>query len=401
MATGTKGGTGTPERQRAPVAPKQGNPTGSPKAPASTPAAKPATAQQRMRQSDAPSMALEEALDVATAIVDQYGSKPTTPLDLGVAVGIQPSTGHFKTLVTASAAYGLTEGGSSSAEIKVTPLAKRILRPTVEGDDVVARREAFLTPRIIKEFLSQYNGHKLAREDIAINVLVKLGVPEGAGKRTFALIVAGAKATGILKDINGVPHVSLAGGQPAGEAVSAAEAPAAVDLDTASIPDGALAEHASDSTRVPRQDLRRVFITHGSNKAFIEPLKDLLAFGELEAIVSVERESVALPVPDKVMNDMRSCSAAIIHVDAEQKLMDADMKVVVVLNPNVLIEIGAAMALFGRRFILLVKEGVGLPSNLQGLYEVRYQGDKLDSDATIRLLKAIKDIKNHPLPAKQ
>lgn len=58
----------------------------------------------------------------------------------------------------------------------------------------------------------------------------------------------------------------------------------------------------------------------------------------------------------------------------------------------------AALALYGRRFILLVREGVQLPSNLQGLYEVRYAGHNLDSDATIRLLEAIKDIKNNPMP---
>jgi predicted nucleotide-binding protein len=58
-----------------------------------------------------------------------------------------------------------------------------------------------------------------------------------------------------------------------------------------------------------------------------------------------------------------------------------------------LIEIGAAMALFGDRFILLVKDGVSLPSNLQGLYRVQYSDDKLDGDATIRILKTIKDIK--------
>ena len=56
------------------------------------------------------------------------------------------------------------------------------------------------------------------------------------------------------------------------------------------------------------------------------------------------------------------------------------------------------MALFGRRFILIVKEGVTLPSNLQGLYEVRYKGENLDGDVTIRLLEAINDIKNHPMP---
>ena len=56
------------------------------------------------------------------------------------------------------------------------------------------------------------------------------------------------------------------------------------------------------------------------------------------------------------------------------------------------------MALFGRRFILLVREGVELPSNLQGLYEVRYTGDALDGDAIVKLLEAINDIKNNPLP---
>jgi len=95
---------------------------------------------------------------------------------------------------------------------------------------------------------------------------------------------------------------------------------------------------------------------------------------------------------------MRQCGSAIIHVDVEQHLKDAEGNEHVVLNPNVLIEIGAAIALYGRRFILLVRDGVKLPSDLQGLFEVRYKGEALDGDATIRLLEAINDIKNHPIP---
>ena len=95
---------------------------------------------------------------------------------------------------------------------------------------------------------------------------------------------------------------------------------------------------------------------------------------------------------------MRSCGAAIRHVDGEMTLIDKEVKEQTMLNPNVLIEIGAAMALYGRRFILLVKDGAKLPSNLQGLFEVRYTGTALDGDATIRLLEAINDIKNQKLP---
>jgi predicted nucleotide-binding protein len=130
----------------------------------------------------------------------------------------------------------------------------------------------------------------------------------------------------------------------------------------------------------------------------VEPIKKLLEYGELEPVISVERQSVSKPVPEKVMDDMRGAGAAIIHVDAERMITDADGTEHVLLNPNVLIEIGAAMAFYGRRFILLVRDGVKLPSNLQGLYEVRYGGDTLDAGSTIKLLEAIKDIKNYSLP---
>jgi len=98
------------------------------------------------------------------------------------------------------------------------------------------------------------------------------------------------------------------------------------------------------------------------------------------------------------MGAMRSCGAAIIHVDLEKVIKDEEGKEHQILNPNVLIEVGAAMALYGRRFILLVQQGVQLPSNLQGLYGVRYTGDKLDADVTLKLLDAIQDIQNNPLP---
>jgi predicted nucleotide-binding protein len=144
--------------------------------------------------------------------------------------------------------------------------------------------------------------------------------------------------------------------------------------------------------------IKRVFVTHGKNKDFIDPIKKVISYGKYEAVVAEEKQSVSKPVPDKVMGLMRSCGSAIIHVDVEKVLKDEDEKEVQVLNPNVLTEIGAAQALYGRRFILLVKEGVKLPSNLQGLYEVRYPGEKLDANDAFKLLEAMQDIQNHPIP---
>jgi predicted nucleotide-binding protein len=373
------------------------------------PASKPA--RNYVSQADIPIVPLDEAIRIPRALADHYGSRPTSPLRVAAAAGISPTSSMWKYIAGSAIAYGLTTGGYNANEIALTSLGRRIVKPLEEGDDGLAMREALLRPKIIGEFLRRYNGSKLPREDIAMNVLHDLGVPSERTERAFELIVKGAESVGFIHDIKGSRYVDL--GTATGTRVDSAKAAPSGDdatddaevtsrLESHSPPDrsSSAAPVAPASLAAPRGTprSRRVFVTHGKNRTFIEAIKKLLGFGEMEAIVSAERESVSIPVPDKVMTDMRSCGAAMIHVDDEQKLMDSSAKEHIVLNPNVLIEIGAAMALYGRRFILLVKEGTALPSNLQGLYEVRYKGDSLDGDATIRLMQAIADIKNHPLP---
>jgi hypothetical protein len=352
-----------------------------------------------LSQAEVPGCVLEDALRVPRAIAENYAAKPTSPLNVAAALEMQPSAGRFRLLSGAAIAYGVTSGGPNAPEITVTPLGMRIVRPTREGDDLLARREALLRPRVIGEFLQRYNGSALPRADIAVNVLLELGVPPDRVDEVLDFVVQGAESVGVLReikdkkyvDLSGVPHPAPrhTGEEPEVAAPQDQEEEAPIVPLPPTIQRRALASGVQE---------RRVFITHGKNKALIDPIKKLLGFGELEPVISVEKTSVSQPVPDKVMGEMRSCGAAIIHVDAEQKLIDKEAAEHVVLNPNVLIEIGAAMALFGRRFILLVREGVKLPSNLQGLFEVRYTGDTLDGDATIKLLEAINDIKNHPMP---
>ena len=94
------------------------------------------------------------------------------------------------------------------------------------------------------------------------------------------------------------------------------------------------------------------------------------------------------------MADMRTCAAAVIHVAVDEVHFDKDGNERPQINGNVLIEIGAAMALYpGYKFILLVEEGLKLPSNHQGLYECRYTGDELSGGATMKLLKSFNDFK--------
>lgn len=137
----------------------------------------------------------------------------------------------------------------------------------------------------------------------------------------------------------------------------------------------------------------KVFIAHGKNQQIVTQLKDLLTFGNFDPVVAEESETAAKPLPDKVLGHMRSCAAGIIHVASEEKLLDESGTPHHRLNENVLIEIGASMALYGRKFILLVQKGLHLPSNLQGLYCCFYEGEKLDYEATMKLLKAFNEFR--------
>lgn len=367
-----------------------------------------------LKQSDVPATSLDEALRVPQAILDHYAGSATSPLHLAKALNVDPGGSQFRVLTGAAIAYGLTEGGAQASAIEVTDLARSILRPKEEGADIAARRDAVLTPRVFGEFLRRYDSNQFPREDIAQNVLEEMGVPRGKAAEVVARMEETAESVGFLEEVRGKKYVTLAGTaeslQPHAPSFPTQETQAAADVD-----DQAASEPAAPAEPPPVKKTltkpstmgvaildderrRRVFITHGKNRDLVEPIKKLLEYGELEPVVAVERQSVSKPVPDKVMDEMRSCGAAIIHVDVDRTIVDCDGNDHVLLNPNVLIEIGAAMAVYGRRFILLVRDGVRLPSNLQGLFEVRYEGKTLDADATIRLLDAIKDIKNHALP---
>lgn len=354
---------------------------------------------RKISQTDIPSVTLTQALRVPTAIADHYAKSPTRPLDVAAALEMSPTSGPFRALCGAAIGYGLTEGGPNALEISLTPLGQRVVSPLEEGDDDLARRQAVVAPSVAKAFLEKYDGSPLPAEKIAYNVLETLGVPTERTQAVYALIVENAELVGFLKQIKDKTYVDL-GGQPS----RAVEAPSQ-DETPASPPPGPGEEAPTDppsSTTRPLDPLpnatdmttRKVFITHGKSRRVVEQLKELLNFGDFEPVVSVDRESVSKPVPAKVMDDMRSCSAGIIHVQTEQRLLDQNGDEHRIVNQNVLIEIGAAMALYGDRFILLVEDGTTLPSNLQGLYEVRYTGDELGYEATMKVLKALNEFKS-------
>ncbi|MEY2470582.1 MAG: hypothetical protein QOF21_3280 [Actinomycetota bacterium] len=134
----------------------------------------------------------------------------------------------------------------------------------------------------------------------------------------------------------------------------------------------------------------RVFIAHGKNMEIVEQVETMLGLADIEAEVAEAEETTAIPVPEKVFDAMRRCSAGIIVVNAEQRASDDQPYGI---NENVLIEIGAAFVLYDKRVVLVWDSRVPVPSNLQGLYRCEYEGDDLSWSTGMKLMKAIQQFK--------
>ena len=333
------------------------------------------TKQTRLSQTFCPLVSIKEILRIPQAIKDDYAGQPTSPLLVAESCGISPTSSNWRTLTGASVAYGLTNGGYNSKNISLTELGERIVAPILEGDDLVALRESIMKPTLFAEIYSTYNGNKLPKNNIAYNILAKKGVSKEKQENTWQIIKDNANEAKILRIISGNEFICLEANSNQASKIIDNETDIENDFDIDNqeelmVPNELLEKMSiSTPTCIEKQtgtEKRKpnIFISHGKNNTVIVgQLKELLAYGQMEPVVSIERETTAIPVPDKVFDDMRSCDAGIIHIDFENVPINNGENTYERINENVLIEIGAAIALYGKRVILLCKKDTTLPSN--------------------------------------
>ena len=250
-----------------------------------TPRQAPLLKRPYLKQADVPSSSLDDALRVPAAILEHYAGAPTTPLHVAKALNVDPKGSQIRLLTGASIAFGLIDGGAQAAAISITDLARRILRPKEEHQDLTAKREAVLKPRIFSDFLNKYDGHPMPREDIALNVLEEMGVPRSKAAEVYARIDSSARSVGFIEEIKDKSYVSLQGvATPAPSGADLSDDKSGENLPKAGIvpvPPSPIPAVSTPSETAPKpatkttelavaiaddERRRRVFITHGKNR---------------------------------------------------------------------------------------------------------------------------------------
>jgi len=92
---------------------------------------------------------------------------------------------------------------------RITPLGKRLVAPEAEGEDLAARREAIVKPRLLNEFFEKYRRAKLPNDLIAGNVLKGMGLPPDRVGTALEIIKDNGRYAGIIRETPTGPFINL------------------------------------------------------------------------------------------------------------------------------------------------------------------------------------------------
>lgn len=336
------------------------------------------------KQRPFPRDTLEKALKIAGTIQDQNNGEPMKRIFVADHLKIKPESSNFRYLVSSSHRYGLTKGGAQAEYLSLTPLGESIAKIKDERQKIPFLQEALQKVKVFKDFYQRYRDARLPSDDYAKNLLKdEFKVPEEHLDECLNLIITNGRFTEIIQDVAGAPRVVFerAPSIPSEEKIEKKEK-AEVEEKFEEIEEKEIPEEVKKP---------RVFISHSKNKKIVKQIKQILDFGQFENVIAEERETTAIPIPEKVFGLMRNCDCAIINVSADEQEKREDGTYGI--NQNVLIEIGAAFLMYNKKVILLVDKRIELPSNLQGLYRCEYKGDELTFNTAMKLQKALSEFR--------
>jgi predicted nucleotide-binding protein len=247
----------------------------------------------------------------------------------------------------------------------------------MEGEDLTAKREAALKPRILGEFIRQYDNSPLPRREIGLNVLVDMGVPKERVESVYSMILDTAASVGFIREIKNKQFIDLSGVQfgskdePASEEGEKDEQGEMPRRSTVT---------GSEGEPVRGKELGKgIFVAHGKNKKPLEQLKRILDQFKVPYKVAIEEPNLGRPISEKIKQIMQSCNCAILIFTADEEFFDKDGKSIWRPSENVVYELGASGYLYESSIVILKEDVVEFPSNFRDIGYISFSKDQLEA----------------------
>jgi len=145
---------------------------------------------------------LERALRIPHSILEQNAGRECSEKESATFVGVKYTKGPYTLELSSAIKFGLLER-PSAGRVKLTDIAKMILRPQEEGTRLKGLRKAFLVAPEISEVYEHYRGENLPDEQFFDNALVdKFSIPEDKLTEFKTIFMDSLQYAKLVEEIN-------------------------------------------------------------------------------------------------------------------------------------------------------------------------------------------------------
>ena len=329
---------------------------------------------------------LAKALKIAESIESNNAGRPYDRLSLAKSINNSPNSSTYRRLITSSGRYGLTEGGRQADKLSLTPLGSSIVAPTDESERNRCLRQALLTPEIFNRVYTFFDTKKIPREELFKNSLKKeFGIMPEDVNSCYDVLIQNIEDYNLKEEIKGTFYLQL------NKLSERAEGNSLNEIENNEIvADENLATDEVTSPQFPEQRPypKQIFVAHGKNIKPLEQLKSILDQFVVPYKVAIDEPNQGRPISQKVSELMHECSSAIFIFTKDEETHDQDGNTVYRPSDNVVYELGAASAMFGKKIVIFKENGVSFGSDFKDLGYISFDTDQLGAK-TMELMKEL------------
>ena len=323
---------------------------------------------------------LEDALTVAATIHETNAGLPLDRVLLARALGTTPASSGYTMKLNSSSKYGLTQGGYNDERISLTPRGESIVAPKGGEERRAALVSAATHPDLFAQFYRKLDGKRLPEDPYAQNMLQReFGTHPDLMRECLDIIKANGLFVGVLRQVDGSLSVDLTrGGDPLRE-----QSPPVDEEDMRPVP---VESDPHGGPEFLQRPAGRIFIGHNGDGDAVRFVREVLDQFAIPHAYVDEEDGDRSPVPVRVSEEMRNCTAAVLVLVGPGGADDPAAGRPV---DRMLYQLGAASVLYGGKIVVLAEVGLELQSGeLSGLHTVEFEPNA-PGEAGLSLLREL------------
>lgn len=245
---------------------------------------------------------------------------------------------------------------------------------------------------LFKKVYLQFDGKPLPRKEVLRNTLVHqiesggFGIPREDVDSFIESFMKNITDYNLNQDINGTAYLRLdrLSEKTEIETTERNDNEQSAEQEEKLFGEEAISTNETEQKPHPKQ----IFVAHGKNTKPLEQLKTILDQFQVPYKVAIDEPNQGRPISQKVSELMHECSSAIFIFTKDEETHDLEGNKVYRPSDNVVYELGAASAMFGKKIVIFKENEVSFGSDFKDLGYISFDTDQLGAKS-MELMKEL------------